>query len=68
MILYPLILAKTRIQASGGRKDSDSALEALLRVLRRTAASGPVGLYQGLSAQLVKGFVSQGVSFLVKER
>jgi adenine nucleotide transporter 17 len=68
MILYPLILAKTRIQASGGRKDSDSALEALLRVLRRAAATGPVGLYQGLSAQLVKGFVSQGVSFLVKER
>ena len=31
-------------------------------------AEGWAGLYQGLAAQLVKGFVSQGVTMLVKQR
>jgi solute carrier family 25 (peroxisomal adenine nucleotide transporter), member 17 len=75
-ILYPLILAKTRMQAispkstdANGRKSS--TLGALYNVLHHAyfdEGRGLPGLYQGLQAQLVKGFINQGVSFLVKER
>jgi adenine nucleotide transporter 17 len=67
LLLYPLILAKTRMQRARG----GAALGALAHVLRHAYADegrGLQGLYQGLQAQLVKGFVNQGVSFLVKER
>lgn len=54
-LLYPLILAKTRLQA---RKSG--SLRAVL--LQRS------GQYQGLEMQTIKGFLSQGVTFLVKGR
>jgi adenine nucleotide transporter 17 len=62
LLLYPLILAKTRMQAGVG---------TLAHVLRHAYADeghGLSGIYQGLQAQLLKGFVNQGVSFLAKER
>lgn len=48
-----------------------SALGALVDVLRHAYSDegrGVRGVYQGLQAQLAKGFVNQGMSFLVKER
>ncbi|KAF7290106.1 hypothetical protein HMN09_01315800 [Mycena chlorophos] len=75
-IMYPLMLAKTRQYASSS---SGSSLAGALRnaYLGREPSGFPshaksqpsvAGLYQGLETQLVKGFLSQGVTFLVKGR
>ncbi len=58
-LLYPLILAKTRLQASNRQS-------SLVTVLDHASRSRT--LYQGLDMQIVKGFLSQGVTFLIKER
>ncbi|KAF9011584.1 mitochondrial carrier [Hymenopellis radicata] len=58
-LLYPLILAKTRLQA--GNRQSN-----LVTVLDQASRSRT--LYQGLDMQIAKGFLSQGVTFFIKER
>ncbi|KAK7036495.1 hypothetical protein VNI00_011692 [Paramarasmius palmivorus] len=63
-LLYPLILAKTRLQAA--RKQAGNARPSLLSVLEDAETKGE--LYQGLEMQILKGFVNQGVTFLVKGR
>jgi adenine nucleotide transporter 17 len=70
-LLYPLILAKTRLQAatptnSSKKISGTSALAETIAGIHNR--SGTSGLYQGLEAQLLKAFVNQGVSFLIKER
>lgn len=65
-LLYPLILAKTRLQAH--RKNGE-AHESMISVWRKALQrEGVQGLYQGLDAQVVKGFVSQGITMMVKQR
>lgn len=90
--LYPLTLAKKRIQASKGSDTLDSVLHdaymGTYRPHRKTdskrppfkhrgtssygpgkeAGSDVKGLYQGLSMSLAKGFLNQGMTFLVKGR
>ncbi|BGP36758.1 hypothetical protein JCM10450v2_000650 [Rhodotorula kratochvilovae] len=66
-ITYPLILAKTRLQFKSptGRALYTSQLD----VFRKTVAKqGFAGLYQGVESQLLKGFFSEGVKLLVKDR
>ncbi|EEB92475.1 hypothetical protein MPER_09006 [Moniliophthora perniciosa FA553] len=63
-LLYPLILAKTRLQAA--RKQAGNTRPSLISVLEDAEARGE--LYQGLEMQILKGFVNQGVTFLVKGR
>ncbi|KAH9949234.1 mitochondrial carrier [Amylocystis lapponica] len=58
--LYPLVLAKVRVQA--GARD----MSTVWRGAR--AQRGWAGLYDGLGIQILKGFVSQGVTMLVKQR
>jgi adenine nucleotide transporter 17 len=70
-LLYPLILAKTRLQAATPanlpkKTNGASALAETIAGIHNR--SGTLGLYQGLEAQLLKAFVNQGVSFLIKER
>ncbi|KAJ4471543.1 mitochondrial carrier [Lentinula aciculospora] len=93
-LLYPLILSKTRLQASHRR--SASSLESSYFPDTTTSAptlkaimldayigryphdelqesdtkrvSGIKGLYQGIEMQIMKGFLNQGVTFLVKGR
>ncbi|KAI0366697.1 mitochondrial carrier [Pilatotrama ljubarskyi] len=66
-ILYPLLLAKVRVQAS--RKRNGGGGGSMMDVWARAIQEdGWRGLYQGLAAQLVKGFVNQGVTMLVKQR
>ncbi|KAI0628360.1 mitochondrial carrier domain-containing protein [Trametes polyzona] len=65
-ILYPLLLAKVRVQAS--RKQPGRTMSMADVWIDAVQAEGWAGLYQGLAAQLVKGFVSQGVTMLVKQR
>ncbi|KAJ8454241.1 hypothetical protein ONZ51_g13143 [Trametes cubensis] len=67
-ILYPLLLAKVRVQASHRRPDGATAANMTDVWIRAVKEEGWAGLYQGLVAQLVKGFVNQGVTMLVKQR
>ncbi|GLB37830.1 putative mitochondrial carrier [Lyophyllum shimeji] len=78
-ILYPILLAKTRLQASSTSSLQDVIIDAYngqdaFSVMRRKLQAdrnvkpGPRGLYQGLEVQILKGFLSQGVTFLVKGR
>ncbi|KAJ7503165.1 mitochondrial carrier domain-containing protein [Mycena galericulata] len=78
MILYPLMLAKTRLQATSAtsmREVLHDAYSGKGRSVKRQPGlerddrtPGIPGLYQGLEMQIVKGFLSQGVTFLVKGR
>ncbi|GAA6001831.1 hypothetical protein JCM10207_002340 [Rhodosporidiobolus poonsookiae] len=66
-ITYPLILAKTRLQfrSPTGRRLYTSQLD----VFRKTLAKhGLSGLYAGVESQLLKGFLSEGLKLLVKDR
>ncbi|THV06629.1 mitochondrial carrier [Dendrothele bispora CBS 962.96] len=85
-ILYPLILAKTRLQAR--KRSLSETLPSNIPVQPPTLTSvlmdaylgrypdgqkgkrqgGTKALYQGLEMQTLKGFLSQGVTFLVKGR
>ncbi|KAF8835713.1 mitochondrial carrier [Paxillus ammoniavirescens] len=74
-LLYPLILAKTLIQAT--RKSSDVDLPPTkpqsTHTIRGTlkdiyAANGALGLYRGLSSQIFKGVLRQGTAMMVKQR
>lgn len=83
-LLYPLILAKTRLQASSANSLTEVIVDAYVGrdTLFKTRprhkngkgqkpdgdAGGLPGLYQGLEVQILKGFLSQGVTFLVKGR
>ncbi|KAI0764362.1 mitochondrial carrier domain-containing protein [Trametes elegans] len=67
-ILYPLLLAKVRVQASRTASADHRAATMTDVWARAVKEEGLGGLYQGLAAQLVKGFVNQGVTMLVKQR
>lgn len=79
-LLYPLILAKTRVQASDESNMTEVLKEAFDGTYRGSNPSKKgkeveveanpslKGLYQGLDMKIVKGFISQGVTFLVKGR
>ncbi|KAE8232261.1 hypothetical protein CF326_g2717 [Tilletia indica] len=63
LVVFPLILAKSRLQS--GKRGYKSLPDVVRSVIRRQGMSG---LYAGLETQLVKGFVSQGTTMLVKDR
>ena len=71
-ILYPLILAKVRVQAARSQAANGGTKQAAASVTDVWTAAvkrdGWTGLYQALGAQILKGFVSQGVTMLVKQR
>ncbi|THH15058.1 hypothetical protein EW146_g5369 [Bondarzewia mesenterica] len=71
-ILYPLILAKTRVQlAKSQSSDSDDSHPSIQSVLYDAYTKTNVftgGLYQGLEAQIAKGFLSQGITLMMKRR
>ncbi|GAC96040.1 mitochondrial carrier protein [Pseudozyma hubeiensis SY62] len=67
VIVFPLILCKTRLQwrSPTGRR----MYRNLLDVLRKTVKRGGLkGLYQGLDSQLIKGLFSFGTTMMVKAR
>ncbi|TNY18992.1 mitochondrial carrier domain-containing protein [Rhodotorula diobovata] len=66
-VTYPLILAKTRLQFKSptGRALYRSQLDVFRRTLKK---QGIKGLYQGCESQLLKGFLSEGVKLVVKDR
>ncbi len=65
-ILYPLLLAKVRVQA--GRARPGRALSMTDVWVAALKAEGWRGLYAALGVQILKGFVGQGVTMLVKQR
>jgi len=51
------------------KRAGDSGTPTMLAVWREARARrGWAGVYDGLEAQLIKGFVSQGVTMLMKQR
>ncbi|TFK50816.1 mitochondrial carrier [Heliocybe sulcata] len=66
-LLYPLILAKTRLQASRSSSSSTSISSAAYIWTSAYQRHGPRGLYQGLEVTILKGFLSQGVTMMVKQ-
>ncbi|KAI0733745.1 mitochondrial carrier [Fomitopsis betulina] len=71
--LYPLLLAKVRVQAwHRSTKTSDMAETSTMLGVWRAACKEPKrgwkGLYDGLAVQIMKGFVNQGVTMMVKQR
>lgn len=65
-ILYPLVLAKARIQSARKRHGvKPSMSEVWQGQMRREGMSG---LYQGLQANLAKGIISQGLTMMIKTR
>ncbi|CAL1712027.1 unnamed protein product [Somion occarium] len=73
-VLYPLILAKTWLQMQHhedpeSHHDPGVAASSTWLIWKKAYRKNSwSGLYQGLEAQLVKGFVSQGVAMMVKSR
>ena len=70
-ILYPLLLAKVRVQAARSKAGNNGANVPSSMTQVWAAAirnDGWGGLYQALGAQILKGFVNQGVTMLVKQR
>ncbi|PPR00077.1 hypothetical protein CVT24_008979 [Panaeolus cyanescens] len=87
-ILYPLILAKIRLQISSAnslwevladayygrdtlrdkRHTMDKTSQLDPSKMKETPTQGVEGLYRGLEMKTIKGFLSQGVTFLVKGR
>ena len=62
LLLYPVILIKARTQAT-------HAKTSILTQLRKVIDShGVQGLYSGALPQVVKGFLSQGILMLLKDR
>lgn len=70
VLLYPLMLAKTRLQVHHNRvQGSNNQLVGLLTIWKTSIAEdGWKGLYQGLEAQILKGFINQGITMMVKQR
>ncbi|KAH9925952.1 mitochondrial carrier [Epithele typhae] len=67
-LLYPLLLAKVRVQAAAGKGNAakvPTIAEVWTSVVER---DGWAGLYRALGAQILKGIMSQGVTMLVKQR
>lgn len=68
LILYPLILAKTRLQIHRKSENAHTDLDMWNVWKSVWTKDGMGGIYKGLDAQILKGFVSQGVTMLVKQR
>ncbi|CCM02954.1 uncharacterized protein FIBRA_05069 [Fibroporia radiculosa] len=70
-LLYPVVLAKVRVQAwrptlqEGASRGATTMMDVWRTALTQR---GCAGLYDGLGAQIVKGFVNQGVTMMVKQR
>ncbi|KAK9899097.1 mitochondrial carrier [Cystobasidium minutum MCA 4210] len=66
-LCYPLILTKTRLQwkSPTGRLLYRNMADVIVKTVKR---SGIRGLYAGLQTQIMKGFISQGVTMVVKQR
>lgn len=62
LLLYPVILLKARTQATHAR----ASLLAMVRKILRT--EGARGLYSGALPQVAKGFLSQGILMLLKDK
>lgn len=67
LITYPYILAKTRLQvkADDPGKKAKSASQMVVDIVKK---EGFVGLWEGAQGQILKGFFSQGITMLIKDK
>lgn len=71
IMLYPLLLAKTVVQASrrsNSTNNSSQGLSIQSSLQGIYTAGGFFALYRGLGAQLFKGILRQGTAMMVKQR
>ena len=63
LLVFPLILSKTRLQwkSPSGKRVYRNLVDVVRKTVRR---GGWKGLYQGLNSQLIKGFLSHGVTMV----
>ena len=70
--MYPISLAKARAQVRPATKDSSKPGTGPIGVLMTlpwiSRREGPGALYSGLSGEVLKGFLSHGLTMLVKQR
>lgn len=70
--MYPISLAKARAQVRLAAKDSSKPGAGPIGVLMTlpwiSRREGPGALYSGLSGEVLKGFLSHGLTMLVKQR
>ncbi|KAG5368722.1 Peroxisomal nicotinamide adenine dinucleotide carrier [Yarrowia sp. C11] len=67
LITYPYILAKTRLQVKSDGK-SGKAKSASQMVVDTIKKEGVLGLWEGCQGQILKGFFSQGITMLIKDK
>ena len=67
LITYPYILAKTRLQvkSDGGKTKARSASQMVVDTVKK---EGVLGLWEGCQGQILKGFFSQGITMLIKDK
>lgn len=67
LITYPYILAKTRLQVKT-ESASKKAKSASQMVIDTIKTEGVLGLWEGCQGQILKGFFSQGITMLIKDK
>ncbi|KAB8283124.1 mitochondrial carrier domain-containing protein [Yarrowia lipolytica] len=67
LITYPYILAKTRLQvkSDSGSNKAKSASQMVVDTIKK---EGVLGLWEGCQGQILKGFFSQGITMLIKDK
>ncbi|KAG0148832.1 hypothetical protein CROQUDRAFT_654439 [Cronartium quercuum f. sp. fusiforme G11] len=65
ILTYPLILSKTLVQTKAGKQSAYAILRHRLLV---SGGDWRAALFMGLSGQLAKGFIGQGVTMSVKSQ
>lgn len=69
LVTHPLIVAKTMLQSDPPESRKGKPFTGFTEVLRYIISNeGILRLYKGLSPQIIKGFLVQGLMMLLKER
>ncbi|KAL8286261.1 hypothetical protein RQP46_004749 [Phenoliferia psychrophenolica] len=66
-LTYPMILSKSRLmfKSPSGKRLYKSNVDVFRKTLKRY---GLIGLYAGLTGQVVKGFFAEGIKMTIKDR
>ncbi len=67
-LTYPVTLSKARMQAGSANKMAFSASTSLSGFLSQCMNTDVAELYEGVSGQILKGFFSQGILMLSKDK
>ena len=69
IVTQPLIVAKVGLQSKPPPSRNGKPFKSFLEVMRFIVDNeGPSGLFKGMGAQILKGFLVQGLLMTTKER